>query len=242
MNSTAATGTDLVLIAGLWLPHSAWADVTTELTRLGHRVSAPPLPGVDLADADDGPVDLDDQLAAVLAAVDAVVAAGGRPVVVGHSAACTLAWIVADRRPDGVSRTVLIGGFPEEDGGTYADFFPMQDAKMPFPGWERFEGPDAQDLDQDARRAFTDVAVPVPQGVAQGTVRLADDRRFDVPVTLLCPEYGPDEAKAWIDAGDVPELARATRVSYVDIDSGHWPMITRPQELAGLLDRIARAA
>jgi hypothetical protein len=39
-----------------------------------------------------------DQLAAVVAAVDA---AAGTPMVVGHSAACSLAWLAADARDSG---------------------------------------------------------------------------------------------------------------------------------------------
>ena len=81
-------------------------------------------------------------------------------------------------------------------------------------------------------------AIPVPVGVSKGFVRLGDDRRFDVPVVLVCPEYSPDDAKAWIDAGDVPELTRARHVSFVDIDSGHWPMVTRPVELARIIDAV----
>jgi hypothetical protein len=36
-------------------------------------------------------------------------------------------------------------------------------------------------------------------------------------------------------AGAVPELAAAKLVDFVDIDSGHWPMFTKPVELARLL-------
>ncbi|MGI8459676.1 MAG: alpha/beta fold hydrolase [Propionibacteriaceae bacterium] len=228
-----ARRTDVVLVAGLWLTAAAWDDVITELVRLGHRAVVAPVlharPGT-------AAVDLDTQLAALLDTIDAL----ERPVVVGHSAAGTLAWLAADRRPTGVARVVMVGGFPATDGGAYADFFPIVDGQMSFPGWEPFDGRDADDLDDDARRRFVDAAIPVPEGVARGTVRLTDERRFDVPVTVVCPEYGPDEARAWVDGGDVPELARATDVTYVNIDSGHWPMITRPTKLAELLSRVAR--
>jgi pimeloyl-ACP methyl ester carboxylesterase len=70
-------------------------------------------------------------------------------------------------------------------------------------------------------------------------VRLTDERRYDVPVVLVCPEFSPADARAWIAAGDVPELARAKHVEYVDIDSGHWPMLTKPAELARLLVEAA---
>ncbi len=219
---------DVVLLAGLWLPASVWADVGRELTRLGHRPLPVDLPGVDRSP---GAATLDDQMEAVLAVVDT----GDRPVVVGHSAACTLAWIAADRRPEAIRGVVMIGGFPVSDGERYADFFEVVDGVMPFPGWDPFEGPDSDDLDASARDRIAAAAVPVAGSVSRAVVRLDDERRFDVPVVVVCPEFGPQDARAWIAAGDVPELARASDVSFVDIDSGHWPMVTRPVELATIL-------
>ena len=52
-------------------------------------------------------------------------------------------------------------------------------------------------------------------------------------------EFTPAQAREWIDDGDVPEVARAEHVDFVDIDSGHWPMITKPVELARLLAAAA---
>jgi pimeloyl-ACP methyl ester carboxylesterase len=72
--------------------------------------------------------------------------------------------------------------------------------------------------------------------VARSVVHYTDERRFDVPVTVICPEFSPAQARQWIDAGEVPELAAAKHLELVDIDSGHWPMVTRPAELARLLD------
>jgi pimeloyl-ACP methyl ester carboxylesterase len=172
----------------------------------------------------------------VLAAVDA---AAGSVVVVGHSAASTLAWMAADARPDKVARVVMIGGFPSADGAAYADMFDLSDGAMPFPGWGPFEGPDSVDLDEQERRRIASAAIPVPAGVAKGVVRLRDERRFDVPVTLICPEFSPAEARQWIDAGEVAELSKARHMDYVDIESGHWPMFTRPAELAGQLAELA---
>jgi hypothetical protein len=38
----------------------------------------------------------------------------------------------------------------------------------------------------------------------------------------------------------VPELADATALQLVDLESGHWPMFTQPAALAGLLDAATR--
>src|SRR6266480_5323382 len=112
---------DMLLIAGLWLDGSIWDDVVPPLEALGHRPVPLTLPGQGDGSAS---ATLDDQVAAVLAAVDS---ASGRPMVVGHSAACTLAWLAADARPEKISKAVLIGGFPSADGQPYADFFALKD-------------------------------------------------------------------------------------------------------------------
>ncbi|MFY1691905.1 alpha/beta fold hydrolase [Plantactinospora sp. WMMB782] len=224
---------DILLVAGLWLDASVWDDVVPAVEARGHRAVPVTLPGQG-----DGSTTatLDDQLAAVVAAVDA---AAGMPVVVGHSAACTLAWLAADARPEKVAKVVLVGGFPAADGGSYADFFDLADGVMPFPGWGPFEGPDSADLDEEARRAFAARAIPVPADVARGVVHLHDERRFEVPVVLVCPEFSPAQARGWIDGGELPELARVRHLELVDIDSGHWPMVTEPVALAGLLSSVA---
>jgi pimeloyl-ACP methyl ester carboxylesterase len=221
---------DIVLIGGMWLDgSSAWDDVAAELEGLGHHAVPVTLPGQG-----DGNTSATaaDQSAAVVAAVAGAV---GRPMVVGHSAACSLAWLAADARPEKVSQVVMIGGFPSGDGSTYFDGFPIVDGAMPFPGWGVFEGPDSADLDDAAKQAIAAAMVPVPEGVASGVIRLTDERRYDVPVVLICPEFSPAQAQEWIAEGELPELAKAKHVSFVDIDSGHWPMFSAPAELARLL-------
>lgn len=225
-----AAAMDILLIAGLWLDGSTvWRDVARDIEALGHRAVPVRLPG--LGDGNTAAT-LDDQVAAVLAAVDG---AAGRPMMVGHSAAASLAWIAADARPDKVAVVALVGGFPARNGDPYAELFPIKDGAMAFPGWAPFQGPDSSDLDDAAKQTFAASAIPVPAGVATGVVRLADERRYDVPVVMVCPEFTPAQAKAWVAGGRLPELAKVKRLSYLDIDSGHWPMVSAPTELARLL-------
>lgn len=220
---------DIVLIAGMWLDGSAWSDVVPELEKLGHRPVPLTLPGQGDGNAD---ATYDDQVAAVVAAVDA---ADGKALVVGHSAACALAWVAADARPDKVARVALIGGMPSADGETYFGFFQPVDGVVPFPGWEPFEGPDSDDISDELKASVAAGAIAVPAAVTQGVLHLSDERRYDVPVTMVCPEFTPAQAKEWVEAGEIPELAKSTDVAYVDIDSGHWPMFTKPVELARIL-------
>lgn len=226
---------EIVLIGGLWLDGGVWSPVAEALEERGHRAMPLRLPGQGDGN---GTATLEDQRAAVLAAVDA---ASAPPMVVGHSAAATLAWMAADARPEAVGLVVLIGGFPSADGELYADFFPVVDGAMPFPGWKPFDGPDSADLDEDARASLAATAIPVPEGVARGVVELRDERRYGVPTLLVCPEFSPAQAQEWIDGGDVPELAKASDLSLVDIDSGHWPMVSASATLADILSAAAEA-
>jgi pimeloyl-ACP methyl ester carboxylesterase len=228
------TDMDILLIAGLWLDGSVWDDVAAQLKARGHHAVPVTLPGQGDGSSS---ATLTDQVATVVAAVDA---AEGRPLLVGHSAACSLAWLAADARPAKVGKVALIGGFPVADGRPYFEGFVAADGAVPFPGWSEFDGPDSADLDDAAKQAFAAAAIPVPEGVTRGVVRLADEGRYAVPVVLVCPEYTPDQARKWIANGDVPELAKSTNVSFVDIDSGHWPMISAPAELAAVLSRVAQ--
>lgn len=219
----------IVLIPGLWLKGSAWDDVCARLETLGHRSVALTLPGQG-----DGALTatLDDQVNCVVAAIDGET---DKVLVVGHSAASSLAWIAADARFEAVSSVVFIGGFPAGDGETYADFVEPVEGTVDFPGWDTFDGPDSVDIDENARRRMEMDMVPVPEAVTKGVVRLRDPRRYQVPATLVCPEFTTSQARQWIDEGQLPELAQVESLQFVDIDSGHWPMYTQADRLARLL-------
>lgn len=226
---------DIVLAAGIFMPVTIWDAVADRLRALGHRPLPVRLPGQGAEPVD---ATLEDQLDAVLAAIDRA----ERPLVVGHSAASTLAWLAADRRADAIAGAVLIGGFPATEGEAYAAFFPIEEGVMPFPGWGPFEGPDSDDLSTAQKEQIAADSIPVPVGVATATASYVDPARHDVPVWEICPEYSPADARAWIDNGDVPELASARSLELVDLDSGHWPMVSCPEPLADLLAGIADAA
>lgn len=220
---------DLVLIPGLWLDGSAWDAVLPGLRAAGHTPHPMTLPGQGDGSAS---ATLDDQLDAVVAAIDA---ADGPVAVVGHSAGAALAWLAADRRAQRVAVVALIGGMPQADGQAYAPWFTPEGDVVPFPGWEPFAGRDSDDLDDATKQAVAAGAHPMPRSVVEGIVRYTDPARRAVPVVMVCPEYSPDEARAWLAAGEISELADVASLTFVDLDSGHWPMFSQPDALARVL-------
>jgi len=117
--------------------------------------------------------------------------------------------------------------------------------ELPLPSWPELEagGSSLAGLSDEQLAAFRERAVPEPGAALRETPRLADQRRLDVPTTVVCASMSSDQIKAAVAAGHpwVGELAELRDVSYVDLPTGHWPMWSRARELAVILGGVARA-
>lgn len=236
----------IILIPGLWLDGSSWERVVPTLEQAGHRPHPLTLPGMESTDADRSKITLRDHVDAVVRVIDSLDPAEGKLVLVGHSAGSGLAHAAIDARPDRVANAIYIGGFPAGDGDALADGFPAVGGDVPLPDWSDFDDADVADLDDQARAAFRERAVPSPAGLLRDRQQLSDQRRYGVPVTVICPEFTSEMLRGWMEKGmgPVQELARIREVELVDLPSGHWPQFTRPDELARLIlasiDRTGR--
>lgn len=221
---------DIILIPGFWLDGSSWEQVTPVLSAAGHRVHPLTLPGLESADAERRGIRLRDHVDAVLAAVDAV---AGPVVLVGHSGGGAIAHAVADARPDRVARVVYVDAGPLGPGRVINDQLPVVDGEIPLPDWGLFDAEDLRDLDDELRAAFRARAIPQPAAVATDPQVLTDQRRYDVPVTVIACEFSSDQVREWIAQGSpyVAELAAIRDVEYIDLPTGHWPQFTRPVQL-----------
>ncbi|MGO9343312.1 MAG: alpha/beta fold hydrolase [Acidimicrobiales bacterium] len=232
---------DVIMIPGLWLDGSSWEKVVPALEKAGHNVVPLTLPGMESIDSDRSSVRLSDHVDAVVGAIDSR-AAGGPVVLVGHSAGCGIAYAAIDARPASVARAVYIGGFPTGDGLPLVDGFEVDNGEVALPDWSSFDDADLADLDDDARRSFRERAIPSPAHVTSDPQRLSDERRYDVPVTVVATEFTSDMLRGWIDKDFEPvrEFSKIRDVEYVDLPTGHWPQFTRPDELAQIiLDRLS---
>ncbi len=221
----------MILIPGFWLDASSWDEVVPALEKAGHRVRALTLPGLESKDADRTGIRLQDHVQAVVKAIDE---ADGPVVLVGHSGGGPIAYAAADARPDRVARVVYVDAGPLADGGAVMDEPPDAKGEIPLPDWSEFGEEDLRDLDENLRHAFRARAVPEPARVAYDKQVLTDERRLDVPATIIACEYSSDQLREWIaqEHPYVAELAALHDVEYIDLPTGHWPQFTKPAELA----------
>jgi pimeloyl-ACP methyl ester carboxylesterase len=235
---------DVILIPGLWLDGSSWDRVVPALQQAGHRTHPLTLPGMESKDADRSKVTLRDHVDAVVAVIDSLDPAAGKVVLVGHSGGGAIAHAAVDARPDRVARVVYVDAVPAGEGGVINDELPVSNGEVPLPDWSLFEDEDLVDLDGELRAAFRERAIPSPARVAGDPQQLSDERRYDVPVTVIACEFSSAMLREWMAQGQsyVRELAKVRDVTYVDLLTGHWPQFTRPEELGrAILDSVGPA-
>ncbi|MBN9210962.1 MAG: alpha/beta hydrolase [Microbacterium sp. 71-36] len=222
---------DVILVPGLWLDASSWDAVVPALTEAGHRVHPLTLP----TDVDAG---IRDWVDAVVAHVDA---AAGPVVLVGHSGGGNVVWGAADARPDRISRVVFVDTMPPPPGAMISEF-PVENGVVPFPGWDFFDEPDIADLDDETRRRVAASVIDVPGSVPTDPIPLSDERRHDIPVTVLSGRLDEDGIREaltqWGAFAD--EFERIGDVEVITLDSGHWPQFSQPEAFAARLVQTVR--
>jgi pimeloyl-ACP methyl ester carboxylesterase len=225
---------DIILIPGFWLDASSWDPVLAPLQQAGHRTHPLTLPGLESRDADRSGITLRDHVDAVVATVDALAGAADGVVLVGHSGGGAIAHAVVDARPDRIARVVYVDSWPLGEGRSINDELPADGGEVPLPDWSAFEAEDLVDLDDALREAFRQRAIPTPVRVARDPQALSDDRRLDVPITVICCEFTSATLREWMGGGhpSMAELAAIREVTTVDLPTGHWPQFTRPGDLA----------
>jgi pimeloyl-ACP methyl ester carboxylesterase len=224
---------DIILIPGFWLDASSWDSVVPALERAGHRARPLTLPGMESREADRSQITLRDHIAAVIAVIDSLDPAQGKVMLVGHSGGGAVAHGAVDARPGRVHRVVYVDSGPLGEGGVINDELPSVNGEVPLPDWSVFDDEDLVGLGADLRAAFRARAIPTPLRVASDPQRLTDERRYDVPVTVIACEFPSSMLREWMAQGHpyVAELARIREVDYIDLPTGHWPQFTRPADL-----------
>jgi len=225
----------ILLIPGHWLGAWAWDEVLEHLTSLGHRAIPLTLPGLDETDTDRVTRTLDEQAAAIERAATGSL---GPVVVVAHSGANAPVSLVLDRHPELFSRAIWVDSGPATSGVAFAPDFPEDTEGLLLPPFEVLgEQASIEGLSANLLERFRERAVSEPGPVLRQIVQLTNDARFDVPTTFVCCSIPSSQVMELVKAGHpmFAEVANLKSVDYVDLPTGHWPMWSRPTDLAQII-------
>jgi pimeloyl-ACP methyl ester carboxylesterase len=237
-NDPGARPAPIILVPGFWLGAWAWDEVASLLRADGHDVTALTLPGLESADADRSRVTLDDHVNAI---VDAIRAADAPVVLAVHSAAGFSGYAASDRIPERIAAMVYVDTAPGK-GALDPDF---AGADRPLV-WDELVAEENLDGLSEAQLAvFRERAVPEPGAMVREAAELTNDARRDIPSTFICTGFTAEQYQAyarehpeWAFLAGIPELRDTT---WIDLPTSHWPMWSRPDDLARIIDEVARA-
>ena len=228
----------IVLVPGFWLGAWAWDEVANALRAQGHEVTALTLPGLESADADRSTITLSDHVDAIC---DAVTATGRPAVLAVHSGAGASGYAASDRIPEQVAAMVYVDSGPAT-GALDPDF---AETEKPLPSPEELEQEENLDgLSKEQLETFRERAVPEPGGVLRAAPELTNDARLDVPTTAIATGFTSDQYKDAIKEGYawLGGFAELRNLTWIDLPTSHWPMWSRPADLAAILGDIATVA
>jgi pimeloyl-ACP methyl ester carboxylesterase len=231
------TTTPIVLVPGFWLGGWAWDEVAAALRADGHDVTAVTLPGLESVDADRSSITLADHVDAICEAVKAA----GPPVVLAvHSGAGAPGYAVTDRIPEQIAAMVYVDTGPAK-GALDPSF---DGVEKPLPSAEELAAEENLDgLSQEQLETFRKRAVPEPGAALRDAAELTNDARLDIPSTVICTGFTSEQYKAAMKEGYsfLAGLAELRHITWVELPTSHWPMWSRPQELAQILGDVAKA-
>lgn len=227
----------IILVPGAWLGAWAWDEVVDALRADGLRATAVTLPGMESVDAPRSGITMADHVAAIC---EAILAAGEPAVLAVHSFAGFAGYAVSDRIPDKIAAMVYVDSAPgigPINPDYERDEWPLD--------WKAIEEEENLDgLTDEHKETFRRRAVPVPGEVLRTSVELDNDARRDIPTTIICTGFSSEQYQAAAQEGYpwLAGLAELRNVTWVDLPTSHWPMWSRPLELAAIIGRVAKDA
>lgn len=234
-----------ILVSGPFTNERIWSDVTGPLRESGaeaHPVTLSMRAGADLETHVEDVVRLIDSLDAP------------ELVLVGHDYAIHPVLGAADRRPERVARIVHLDAGLPEDGDRALTLVPDPTVHhllgaagdpVPVPApqpheWQRWGS--TEGLSPQRLALLSSLAAPQPPRTLTRPLRLTG-AAADVPTSgILCTAGGTtiETVQALVRTGP-PQFRRLAdpRVGFFELATGHWPMLSCPDELAEVLLRAA---
>jgi pimeloyl-ACP methyl ester carboxylesterase len=232
----SVTAAPIVLVPGFWLGAWAWDEVAATLRGDDHDVTALTLPGLESADADRTAITMSDHVDAIS---EAVLAAGSPVVLAVHSGAGASGYGASDRVPDRIAAMVYVDSGPAK-GALDPDF---DGVELPLPSPEKLAAEENLDgLSEEQLETFRRRAVPEPAAAVREAAELTNDARLDLASTAICTGFTSEQYRDAVKEGYawLAGFAELRNLTWVDLPTSHWPMWSRPQELAAIIGDIAK--
>jgi pimeloyl-ACP methyl ester carboxylesterase len=243
-----------VLVPGFWLGAWAWQRVTRFLRAVGHDVYPMTLTGLaDRVHLGGPDVGLDTHITDI---VNRITFEDLREVVlVGHSGAGAPITGAADRIPERLARLVYVDSGPLPDGTAQFDINPPEEQErierrvkddgagwqIPVPDFDPAADPvNLAGLSADDLELMRTRGVGQPFATATQPLRLTNPARRAVPADMITCTFPIEQVRAML-AGGHPIFAEFEAISdhrLHELPTGHWPMFSRPADLADLLSSI----
>jgi pimeloyl-ACP methyl ester carboxylesterase len=235
-----AVMTNFVLVPGAWLGAWAWDQVAEPLRQAGHQVIATTLSG--LADRRGEDASTIGQTRHVEDIVSVIEDADLRDVVLaGHSYSGIPTGQAAARVGDRLRRVVYVDSNVPTDGQSFigswspAGQLAINQQVADSGGfWTPLEAEDyaGQDLSDEAIALILERSTPHP-GLSISEAAHLVRPLADLPTTYIkCLMDGKEPSD------DVKELLKSPNWELVEMNTGHWPMFSRPAELAKILSDL----
>lgn len=245
-----------VLVPGMWLGGWAWRDVAERLRAAGHTAYPVTLTGLGERAHLGGPhVNLDTQITDV---VNVLRYEDLHDVaLVGHSFAANVITGAADQVPERIARLVYVDTWPLPNGVAQIDLNPPEARqaqeqqvaaqgdgwRLPMLPWEAMDqGNELRGLGDAERRLMRERATDQPFGTATQPVRLKQPNpaREALPRIGIWCSLTIEEVRGLVE--NYPAVCSTLAEpgwQFVELPTGHWPMFSKPRELADLLASLA---
>ena len=233
MKKDSPTPTSFVLVPGYWLGGWAWDAVAAHLRDRGHSVIPVTLAGLDPNDPHRAERTVADQVDSLRSAVSSAGADGSSVVLVAHSGAGFPASVLLDQDPTVVDRIIYVDSGPVADRSAFDPSVPPEVQEVALPPFEQLAA-SLDGLSEEVLELFRQRAVPMPARVMRDQVRLQNDSRRNVPSTIIACSYPSHVLIQMAHEGNpmMAEAATLRDLELIDLPTGHWPMWSRPEDLA----------